>query len=70
MLYSHFDYLQIIDFYPTIASEDISSFIHANSYSILLFIAFDQFIGQFSKDKERMNKISEKLKKSMTENQE
>ena len=61
---------QIIDFYPALVGENIGNFISANSYSILLLIALDQVIGQFSKDRERVGKISEKLKKDLVENQE
>ena len=61
---------QIIDFYPALVSENINNFISANSYSILLLIAFDQVIGQFSKDRNRTRKISEKLQKDLTDAQE
>ena len=58
---------QIIDSNPALLGEGLRSFILANSYSILLLIAFDVLIGQFSKDREKMQKISAKLKKSLTE---
>ena len=61
---------QIIDSNPALVGEGLRNFILANSYSILLLIAVDALIGQFSKDRERMNKISAKLKKSLPENQD
>ena len=61
---------QIIDFIPTLVNENIANFISANTYSILLLIAVDQLIGQFSKDRERMKRISAKLEKYLTENKE
>jgi len=60
---------QIIDFYPAWVGENISNFIGANSYSILLLIALDQVIGQFSKDRNRTRKISEKLKRDLADAQ-
>ena len=62
---------QIIVFYPTLLSENITNFITANNYSILLLIAFDMLSSQFSKDKERKLVISKQLKNSFEEyNQE
>ncbi len=61
---------QIIDFSPTLVNENISSFILANSYSILLLIAFDRIIQNFSNDRKRMKKISENLKKSLDESKD
>ena len=48
---------QIIEFYPTLINKDLENFIIANRYSILLLIAFDQLILQFSNDKEKIKKI-------------
>ena len=61
---------QIIDVNSTFLDESISNFILANNYSILFLVAFDMLLTQFSKDKERMKKISENLKKSLAENKE
>jgi hypothetical protein len=61
---------QILDFYPALAGGNLGNFILANNYSILFLVAFDMLIGQFSKDRERMKKISAYLKKSLTENQD
>lgn len=61
---------QMIDFYPALISEGLTNFIFANRYSILILIAFDQLIGQFSKDRGRMKKISEKLKKDLFDDQD
>ncbi|MGL4670359.1 MAG: hypothetical protein ACRCVG_07210 [Methanobacteriaceae archaeon] len=61
---------QIIDFSPELVSEDLANFILANSYSILLLIAFDRIIQNFSNDRKRMKKISANLKKSLSENQD
>ena len=59
----------IIDFNPTLVNENITHFIAANEYSILLLIAIDMLIQTFSKDRKRINKISAELKKYLTENQ-
>jgi hypothetical protein len=58
---------QIIDFNPALIGENLVNFIHANNYSILFLLAFDTVIGQFSRDRERMKKIAEKLKESSGE---
>jgi len=56
---------QIIESNPELIGESLGRFIHANNYSILVLIAFDTLIGQFSKDRERMKETSEKLKKKL-----
>jgi len=61
---------QIIDFYPSLINPALENFIHANSYSILLLIAFDQIIGQFSKDRGRIKEVSAEFVKNWAENQE
>lgn len=61
---------QIIDFNPSLVGKDVSSFILANSYSIILLIAFDRIIQNFSNDRERMKKISANIKKSLDESKE
>ena len=61
---------QILEFYPTLVGENLGSFILANNYSILLLVALDMLIQQYSKDRKRMKKITDKLKKSLTENQD
>jgi len=58
---------QIIDFYPTLLNENLKSFIFANNYSILLLIAADQLVGQFSKDRARIKNISVRIKKDLAE---
>ena len=57
---------QVIDFNPALVGEDLGNFIIANRYSILLLIAFDMIIGQFSKDKERMEEIAAKFRERYT----
>ena len=63
-------FTQIIDLTPILVGENLGTFFHINGYSIVLLLAFDMFIGQLSKDKERLKKISEKFKKYFTENQD
>jgi len=53
---------QVVEFYPTLVGEGLVTFLLTNSYSILLLIAFDMLIGQFTKDRERTKKILEELK--------
>ena len=60
---------EIIDLKLVPMNKDLENFIFANRYSILLLIALDQLIGQFSKDRERIKGISEKFKKHWTENE-
>ena len=60
---------QIISFYPVALNENLENFIFANSYSIVLLIAVDQLIGQFSKDRERMKGISAEFKKYLDEDE-
>ncbi|MDR3069849.1 MAG: hypothetical protein LBU38_02405 [Propionibacteriaceae bacterium] len=60
---------KILETNPGLVGEDLSSFILSNNYSILLLIALDRLIGQFSNERERMNKLSAKLEKYFTENQ-
>ncbi|MCL1820486.1 MAG: hypothetical protein FWG36_07525 [Oscillospiraceae bacterium] len=74
MLYMFYVFLliisQIININPALAGENLSNFINANSYSILLLIALDTLIGQFTKDRERLKKITERLKESLSANQD
>lgn len=60
----------VIDLYPTILSESLTSFIQSNSYSILFVIAFDMIVAQMSKDSEDRKKMRdswEKLKGTLSE---
>jgi hypothetical protein len=61
---------QIIDFNPALIDGNLVDFIHANNYSILFLLAFDTLVRQFSKDRERMRKVAEKIKDSLSENQD
>lgn len=58
---------QVINIEPTLMGEDLSNFVVANSYGIVLLIAVDRIAGQFSKDRKEMRKRSENLKKAMEE---
>ena len=58
---------EIVNFYPALAGDDFGNFFLINRYSILLLFAFDSLIEHFSKNKEKMKKISAKLKKSLAE---
>ncbi|MCL2054189.1 MAG: hypothetical protein FWG90_07110 [Oscillospiraceae bacterium] len=53
---------QIIDINPELIGDNLVDFVFSNNYSILFLLAFDAFIGQFSKDRERAERILEKLK--------
>ena len=59
---------QIISFSPALFGENLVNFIAANNYSILFLLAFDTFIGQFSKDREKKKKHLEILKGHFAEN--
>ena len=61
---------QMITLHPSLVGENIQNFIKANDYSILFLLALDTLIAHFSKDREKMKKISDTLKKSLTLKQE
>jgi len=61
---------QIMVFYPELIGGNIGSFIKANSYSILLLVAFERIGEQFSKDREKAGEILENLKTELSEKQE
>lgn len=56
---------QIIELHPGLVGDNLGHFISANSYSILLLIAFDTLIMQYTKDRERMKQMLKKLKKAI-----
>jgi len=56
---------QIISIDPTLLGENITDFIIANSYGIVLLMAVDRIIGQFSQDRKDMKKNSEILRESL-----
>ncbi|MCL2491524.1 MAG: hypothetical protein FWE87_02090 [Coriobacteriia bacterium] len=58
---------QVIEFYPDLFNHNLTEFIFANRYSILLLIAIDQIIIQLSQDKKRISKISESMRKELLE---
>jgi len=53
-----------------IISTELSRFFHDNAYGILILVAFDMLIGQFSRDRERMKKVSAIFEENFTEDQE
>ena len=57
---------QIIEFNPALVGKGLFDFITANSYSILFLIALDTLTSQFSKDRERMKGILDKLKENLS----
>ena len=58
---------QIMEFHIVPVNENLGNFILANSYSIILLIALDMLIRQFTNDRARMKKISEMLKRKISE---
>ena len=58
---------QVLNIAPSLANEEISNFITANSYGMVLLLAFDRIIGQFSKDREMTKEKSEFFEKAMEE---
>ena len=58
---------QILNIKPTLVNEDMKNFITANSYGIVLLLAWDRIIGQFSRDRKDMKEKAELLGKSMQE---
>ncbi|MCL2816861.1 MAG: hypothetical protein FWD39_00540 [Clostridiales bacterium] len=61
---------QIVEFNPELINKDLADFIFANKYSILLLIALDQLIGQFSKDREKIRDVSAEFEKNWNESQD
>ena len=61
---------QIIEYRPALVGESLGAFFHVNSYSILLLLAFDTLAGQYSKDRERMKTILDRIEKSLPETQD
>ena len=60
---------QIINIVPSLVGEAFSKFILANSSGIVLIIAFDRIINQFSKDRKDMFEKHEEFKRYFQENQ-
>ena len=56
---------QVLNIAPSLANENISSFITANSYGMVLLLAFDRIVGQFSKDREVTKEKSKLFEKAM-----
>jgi hypothetical protein len=48
----------VLDYYPGLVGAHLSSFLNANRYSIVLLVAFDELIRQFSKDRTTMKAIT------------
>ena len=61
---------QIISTNTVLLNEYLMNFISANEYSILLLIAVDLLIRQFSRDREKSNEYREKIEKYLAENQD
>ena len=61
---------EIVNFYPALVKDDFNNFFLINRYNILLLFAFDSLIEKISENKEKMKKLSAKLKKSLSENQD
>jgi len=59
---------QVLNIAPSLANETISNFITANSYGMVLLLAFDRIVGQFSKDRKMTKEKSELFKATMNEN--
>ena len=60
-------YSQLITFNPSIAGEHLTNFIKANDYSILFLIGIDTLITQFTKDRKKMNEITQNIERTMAE---
>jgi hypothetical protein len=61
---------QIIELNSGFLSESLSNFFLINRYNIVLLIAVDKLIGQFSSDRKRMDATSESLARHMNECEE
>jgi len=61
---------QLIKFDLSLLEENVTTFVSANDYSILLLIALDTMSTQFSNDRQRMKTIAENLEKTFAEEDE
>ena len=61
---------QVLIFNTALAGESLNSFILANNYGIVLLIAFDKIIKEFSRDRKEMTKNSDEIKQALAENQD
>ncbi|MCL2296200.1 MAG: hypothetical protein FWC29_03855 [Methanomassiliicoccaceae archaeon] len=60
---------QVVEPDPALIGGDLETFVHVTKYSILLLVAYDLLIEQFSKDKRRMKKITALFNKHWNEEQ-
>ena len=58
---------QIINIAPDFVGKDISNFVMANSYGIVLLLAWDRIKGQFAKDREEMEEKAISFEKQVNE---
>ena len=58
---------QVLNIAPTLVGEDINNFVTANSYGIVLLLALDMIIEQFSKDRADMKEEAELFEQYMNE---
>lgn len=61
---------QISALYPDMLNNNFGNFIRANDYSILLLLAIDTVIGQFTKDRKKAQETAEKFEKAFKKDQE
>ena len=57
---------QIINIAPSLVGENLTNFVTANSYGIVLLIAIDRMVGHFAKDKAEMKKNTEVFMQKVT----
>jgi hypothetical protein len=74
MLYLFYAFLliasHIINFGNIIVRENLNNFLRTTDYSILIVIAFDEFIERFSQGRRNAGIALEKLKKNWTDHQD
>jgi len=58
---------QIVTYYPTLVHENVTNFIVANEYSILILVAIDLFSGQIRIDKKRRTRLSKEFENRLNE---
>jgi len=61
---------QIINSGLLLINENLMNYISINEYGILLLIAVDLLIGQFTKDREKSKYFKEKIEKYLADNQD
>ena len=59
---------QVINIFTSIAGETLTNFILVNNSGLVLVVAYDRILNQFSKDRQAMKERLEKIKNYLQDN--